>query len=148
MHVLLLPAIGAFAIPYQHVKVAVEQKDHIFLELVDVQLHGDWGVVVSAVAYEGWLNHNHAVGDGLSHQAGFDVHGLVGRVPEGVDERGSPQVINELREMLHRVWQSEAIFVVTRKVGKPHCEFEQYTVHPFLNLYHVLDLRFFGRHSP
>ena len=49
--------------------------------------------------------------------------------------------------MLHRVRQSEAVSIITMKVSKPDCEFEQYSIYPFLNLNRVLNLSFFGSHS-
>lgn len=116
LQVLLLPGIGALAVPHQHVEIGIQQQNHLFFQLVEVELNRHGLLLVGGVAEQCGLDHDHAVGDRLAHHAGLDVDGLVGRRAEGVDECAATQVVNELWEVLHWVGQPEGVFIVAVEV--------------------------------
>lgn len=115
---MLLPSIGALAVPNQDIEVGIQQQNHLFFELVEVQLNRDWFLLVGGVAKKSGLDHNHAVGDGFAHHAGLDVDRLIGRRAEGIDECAATEMIDELREVLHWLRKTEGVFVVAVEVGE------------------------------
>ncbi len=120
LKILLLPGVYTLAVPEEHVEVGIEEQDDVFLELVEVQLDWDGLLRVSGVAQQCRLDHHHTVGDGLPHHTRLHVDGLVRWGAEGVDEGTAPEVIYELREVLHRLGQSERVLVVSIEVCEPH----------------------------
>ena len=138
LDVLLLPGIDVLAVPHQHVEIGVQQKDHVFLELVQVQLDRHRLLLLRRVAQQRRLDHHHAVSDRLSRHAALEVDRLVRRGAEGVDERRPSEVVDELGEMLERGGKAERPSVVSVEKCESHAELEQQSVHPLLDLESVL----------
>ena len=146
LDVLLLPGIDVLAVPHQHVEIGVQQKDHAFPELVQVQLDRHRLLRLRRVAQQRRLDHHHAVRDRLARHAALEVDRLVRRGAEGVDESRPSEVVDELGEMLERGGEAERASVIPVEECESHAELEQESVHPLLDLESVLNFGLLGDH--